>query len=141
MAENSTMNAKEKWKSLLSDFISEQFVADGMCADVSIHDTDGHNPHAHILLTVRPLTKEGKWQYKTEKEYVCVRNGEERGFTASEFRTAQYSISTKWERRKSICPLLRLKRMDMNVSPNIPKAQDTEGRIRYQNAGTVRNSF
>lgn len=87
---------EEKWKSLLSDFISEQFVADGMCADVSIHDTDGHNPHAHILLTVRPLTEEGKWQYKTEKEYVCVRNGEERGFTASEFRTAQ---NEGWEKQ------------------------------------------
>lgn len=48
-----------------------------MCADVSIHDTDGHNPHAHILLTVRPLDQDGTWQYKTQKEYLCVRNGEE----------------------------------------------------------------
>ena len=22
----------------------------------------------------------GKWQYKTEKEYLCMKNGEERGF-------------------------------------------------------------
>ena len=74
---------------LLQEFIQEQFVADGMCADAAIHDTDGHNPHAHILLTVRPLDKRGKWQYKTEKEYLCVRNGEEKGFTAAEFRTAK----------------------------------------------------
>ena len=42
---------KKPWKSLLSDFINEQFVADGMCADVAIHDPHppGHNPHAHIL--------------------------------------------------------------------------------------------
>ncbi|MCM1024574.1 MAG: MobA/MobL family protein [Prevotella sp.] len=26
-----------------------------MCADAAIHDTDRHNPHAHIMLTVRPL--------------------------------------------------------------------------------------
>ena len=44
---------------LLQDFIREQFVDEGMCADVAIHDTDGHNPHAHILLTVRPLTETG----------------------------------------------------------------------------------
>ncbi len=74
---------------LLQDFIREQFVDEGMCADVAIHDTDGHNPHAHILLTVRPLDEHGKWQYKTEKEYLCVKDGEERGFTASEFKAAQ----------------------------------------------------
>ena len=57
--------SREEWKSLLTDFIRDQFVADGMCADVAVHDTDGHNPHAHILLTVRPLNKDGTWQYKT----------------------------------------------------------------------------
>ena len=41
--------------SLLQDFIKKNFVDMGMCADFAIHDTDGHNPHAHILLTVRPL--------------------------------------------------------------------------------------
>ena len=60
-----------------------------MCADFAIHDTDGHNPHAHILLTVRPLNENGTWQYKTEKEYLCIKNGEEKGFTATEFKAAQ----------------------------------------------------
>ena len=81
---------------LLQDFIREQFVSDGMCADAAIHDTDGHNPHAHILLTVRPLDERGKWQYKTEKEYLCMRNGEERGFTAAEFKSAQ---NDGWEKQ------------------------------------------
>ena len=81
---------------LLQDFIQEQFVDEGMCADVAIHDTDGHNPHAHILLTVRPLDEHGKWQYKTEKEYLCVKDGEERGFTAAEFKAAQVE---GWEKQ------------------------------------------
>ena len=83
---------------LLQDFIREQFVDEGMCADVAIHDTDGHNPHAHILLTVRPLDEHGKWQYKTEKEYLCVKDGEERGFTAAEFKAAQ---AEGWEKQYS----------------------------------------
>ena len=76
---------------LLTEYIQQQFVADGMCADVGIHDPDppGHNPHAHILLTIRPLDEHGKWQYKTEKEYLCIRGDEERGFTAAEFLKAQ----------------------------------------------------
>ena len=81
---------------LLQEFIRKQFVDEGMCADVAIHDTDGHNPHAHILLTVRPLDEHGKWQYKTEKEYLCVKDGEERGFTASEFKAAQ---AEGWEKQ------------------------------------------
>ena len=81
--------SREEQIELLQEFIREQFVLDGMCADAAIHDTDGHNPHTHILLTVRPLDERGKWQYKTEKEYLCVRNGEERGFTAAEFKAAQ----------------------------------------------------
>ena len=88
--------SREQQIGLLEDFIREQFVAEGMCADVAIHDTDGHNPHAHILLTVRPLTEAGTWQYKTEKEYLCVKGGEERGFTAAEFKTAQ---AEGWEKQ------------------------------------------
>ena len=83
---------------LLTEYIQQQFVADGMCADVGIHDPDtpGHNPHAHILLTIRPLDDHGKWQYKTEKEYLCIRGDEERGFTASEFLQAQ---DEGWEKQ------------------------------------------
>lgn len=87
---------REEQIELLQEFIREQFVTDGMCADAAIHDTDGRNPHAHILLTVRPLDEQGHWQYKTEKEYLCMRNGEERGFTAAEFKAAQ---NERWEKQ------------------------------------------
>ena len=82
--------------SLLQNFIQKNFVDMGMCADFAIHDTDGHNPHAHILLTVRPLNENGTWQYKTEKEYLCIKDGEEKGFTASEFKDAQ---KEGWEKQ------------------------------------------
>lgn len=88
--------SREQQIELLQAFIREQFVSDGMCADAAIHDTDGHNPHAHILLTVRPLDKQGHWQYKTEMEYLCMRNGEECGFTAAEFKSAQ---NEGWEKQ------------------------------------------
>ena len=68
----------EQWKTLLTDFIWEQFVSDGMCADVCIHDTDGHNPHAHIMLTVRPLPKMANGKTKQKKNIcasVMVKNG------------------------------------------------------------------
>lgn len=86
----------DEWKSILKTFIIENCVNKGMCADVSIHDTDGHNPHAHILLTMRPLDDKGKWQSKTQKEYLCKRGDDEQGFTADEFKVAQ---ADGWEKQ------------------------------------------
>ena len=97
---------REEQIELLQEFIQEQFVSDEMCADAAIHDTDDHNPHAHILLTVRPLDERGKWQYKTEKEYLCMKNGEERGFTAAEaqglVRADKHPKSTHYGRQNPI---------------------------------------
>lgn len=52
--------------------------------------------HGTIILTVRPLDEKGAWQYKTEKEYLCARGGEEHGFTAAEYKTAQ---NKGWEKQ------------------------------------------
>ena len=49
-----------------------------------------------FMLTVRPLDEQSKWQYKTEKEYLCMKNGEERSFTAAEFKAAQ---NEGWEKQ------------------------------------------
>ena len=84
------------WKAMLEKFIREQGTGLGMCADVNIHDTDGHNPHCHILFTVRPLDEHGKWQAKTQKEYLCRRGEEEQGFTADEFKVAK---TQGWEKQ------------------------------------------
>ena len=46
--------------------------------------------------SVRPLNENGTWQYKTEKEYLCIKNGEEKGFTATEFKAAQ---KDGWEKQ------------------------------------------
>ena len=87
---------KEENISLLTEYVQKNFVNDGMCADFCINDTDGHNPHAHIMLTVRPLDENGKWQNKTEKEYLCIKDSEDRGFTSAEFKTAQVD---GWEKQ------------------------------------------
>ena len=134
------------WTDLLSEFVQENFVADGMCADAAIHDTDGHNPHAHILLTVRPLNENGTWQYKTEKEYLCIRSGEEQGFTAAEFKSAQ---SEGWEKqyqykvgkKKVYMPPPRLTCMAMSALTSTPRAPDTAGKTPLPSVGTARISL
>jgi hypothetical protein len=112
---------QEEWRSLLTGFIQKNFVSDGMCADVAIHDPHplGHNPHAHIMLTVRPLDEHGKWQYKTEKEYLCVRNGEERGLTSAEFKVAQ---AEGWEKQYQY----KVGRKKVYMTPSAAEAQGYE---------------
>ena len=41
------------------------------------------------MLTMRPLDAHGKWQGKTQKEYLCRKADEERGFTAQVFLQAK----------------------------------------------------
>lgn len=114
----------QSWRAVLSDYVRKQFVADGMCADVCIHDTDGHNPHAHIMVTVRPLDESGHWQYKTEKEYLCVRGGEERGFTASEYKSAQ---AEGWEKQYQY----KVGKKKVYMAPSQAEAQGYERASKY----------
>lgn len=115
---------RDEWITLLTDFIQTNFVADGMCADVAIHDTDGHNPHAHIMLTVRPLKENGTWQQKTEKEYLCVRDGEERGFTAAEFKAAH---TEGWEKQYQY----KVGKKKVYMVPSVAEAQGLERVSKY----------
>ena len=87
---------QDDWLLLLRGFIQAECVDKGMCADFAIHDPDGHNPHAHIMLTMRPLDAHGKWQGKTQKEYLCRKADGERSFTAQEFLQAK---EDGWEKQ------------------------------------------
>lgn len=51
--------------SLIHEYVNRHFVAAGMCADICIHDKQDGNPHAHIMLTMRPIEKDGKWGQKS----------------------------------------------------------------------------
>lgn len=45
---------------LVQGFVAEHFTSTGMVADVAFHyDADNHNPHCHILLTMRKLEGDG----------------------------------------------------------------------------------
>jgi len=61
---------------MIRRYAQEYFVQHGMCADVSIHDKGDGNPHAHILLTTRPLDCSGRWMDKQHRNYLLGENGE-----------------------------------------------------------------
>ena len=65
---------------VVRDYVQRNFVDKGMCADWAIHDSENEkgerNLHIHVLLTMRPIMKEGTWGAKTKKEYLLDKNGE-----------------------------------------------------------------
>ncbi|WP_165626866.1 MobQ family relaxase [Streptococcus equi] len=67
---------REKQIELVRKYVKENFVKVGMCADIALHDKNDGNPHAHILLTMRPLNEDKTWGAKSKKEYILDENGE-----------------------------------------------------------------
>lgn len=61
--------------SLVRSYVRDNFVAAGMCADFALHDKGDGNPHAHIMLTIRPLREDGKWGAKCRKVYDLDSSG------------------------------------------------------------------
>ena len=68
--------SREEQIQLVRDFVKENFVDKGMCVDFSIHDKENGNPHAHIMLTTRPINENGEWGMKEKKDYMRDENGE-----------------------------------------------------------------
>jgi hypothetical protein len=66
---------REQNISFLRRYVQEQFVDKGMCADVCVHDSGDGNPHAHILLTMRPFNEDGTWSGKFKKVYEFDEQG------------------------------------------------------------------
>jgi hypothetical protein len=49
----------EQKESLTREYVQAEFVSQGMIADIGYHDFDSHNPHAHIMLTMRDVDEDG----------------------------------------------------------------------------------
>jgi len=82
---------------LVQDYVKSQFVKNGMCADVAIHDKGDGNPHAHIMLTVRPFEKDGTWGEKTKKEYILDRNGNKQYDPVKQTYKSRPIRTTNWD--------------------------------------------
>ena len=62
----------EMYPQMMQEYCREHFVSKGMCCDFAIHDPDPprHNPHCHIMLTMRAIDENGKWLPKSRKEDI-----------------------------------------------------------------------
>ena len=92
--------SREEQTRLVREYCSSQFVSKGMIADFNLHDTGGGNPHAHILLTMRPLDEKGAWLQKSKKEYVLDENGEKIRLPSGRYKTRKVDL-VDWNNREN----------------------------------------
>lgn len=84
----------EQYPSLVYDFCQKNFVSKGMCVDLAIHDPDppGHNPHVHLMLTMRAMDENGKWLPKAHKVYDLDEHGERIRLPSGEWKSHKENI-------------------------------------------------
>lgn len=84
----------------MREYIMKNFVREGMCADWVLHDKGDGNPHAHIMLTTRAFTRNGKWADKQKSIYKLDKNGQK--IPAIDPTTGQQKIGARgrkmWQR-------------------------------------------
>ena len=91
----------EEQRALLVNFVDKTFVAEGMVADVAIHRDDPQNPHAHVLLTIRPFNEDGSWGAKAKKEYLLDDEGNFT-YTKSGAKRSRKITTTNWDDKETL---------------------------------------
>ena len=90
------LNEQDRIK-LISEFIEENFTSKGMIADCNIHNPPASDneeqPHAHILLTLREMDREGKWKPKCRKEYILDENGEKIKLKSGNYKSRKVNLN------------------------------------------------
>lgn len=56
----------EEQRELMRRYVQSQFVSRGQIVDWSIHDSQGENPHAHLMMTTREIGPEGFGQKRRD---------------------------------------------------------------------------
>ena len=88
---------------LVRDYVKKNFTDNGMCADIAIHDNKKGNPHAHIMLTMRPFNEDKTWGDKQKKVYNLDKDGnkiydpKKRQYKCSKIQTTDWNEQTKAE--------------------------------------------
>lgn len=91
----------EQQQLLLVNYCKQMFVDQGMVADVAIHRDDINNPHAHIMLTMRPFNPDGTWGAKSKKEYILDPNGEKIMLPSGQYKSFKVR-TTDWDQKETL---------------------------------------
>ncbi|MCP9313506.1 MobA/MobL family protein [Liquorilactobacillus satsumensis] len=92
----------DEQKELLIKYVQENFVDEGMVADVAIHRDHADNPHAHVMLTNRPFNPDGTWGIKSKKQYILDENGNKTYTGTSKYPKSRKILMVDWDKKEKI---------------------------------------
>jgi hypothetical protein len=93
--------SESEQKELLTKYVQENFVDQGMVADVAIHRDHPDIPHAHVMLTNRPFKPDGSWGLKAKTQYIKDENGKQL-LTKSGFPKQRKIWLVDWDKKEKI---------------------------------------
>ena len=94
--------SESEQKELLTKYVQENFVDQGMVADVAIHRDHPDNPHAHVMLTNRPFNPDGTWGLKSKRENILDENGNKTYTGNSRFPRSRKVWLVDWDKKEKI---------------------------------------
>lgn len=94
--------SEDEQKELLTKYVQENFVDEGMVADVAIHRDHPDNPHAHVMLTNRPFNPDGTWGLKSKRENILDENGNKTYTGNSRFPRSRKVWLVDWDKKEKI---------------------------------------
>uniref|UniRef100_UPI000A7DBA7D MobQ family relaxase n=1 Tax=Lacticaseibacillus saniviri TaxID=931533 RepID=UPI000A7DBA7D len=94
--------SEDEQKKLLTKYVQENFVDEGMVADVAIHRDHPDNPHAHVMLTNRPFNPDGTWGLKSKRENILDENGNKTYTGNSRFPRSRKVWLVDWDKKEKI---------------------------------------
>lgn len=94
--------SEDEQKELLTKYVQENFVDEGMVADVAIHRDHLDNPHAHVMLTNRPFNPDGTWGLKSKRENILDENGNKTYTGNSRFPRSRKVWLVDWDKKEKI---------------------------------------
>ena len=93
---------REQQIELVQEYAKENFVKKGMVADIALHDKGDGNPHAHIMLTMRPFEEDGSWGDKQKKEYILDKNGNKQYDAKKKTYKCKTVKTTDWDSTETL---------------------------------------
>jgi hypothetical protein len=93
---------EDEQKELLTKYVQENFVDEGMVADVAIHRDHPDNPHAHVMLTNRPFNSDGTWGIRSKKQYILDKNGNKTYTGTSKYPKSRKILMVDWDKKEKI---------------------------------------
>lgn len=94
--------SEDEQKELLTKYVQENFVDEGMVADVAIHRDHPDNPHAHVMLTNRPFNPDGTWGLKSKRKNILDENGNKTYIGNSRFPRSRKVWLVDWDKKEKI---------------------------------------